>query len=229
MDGLEAPTPGPATGTPLVVPSSASLTNASRTAPGPSVDGKSTSLVKLSPADLARDVPLAETLLKMMNASFMSTHAPPYFGFRLERFPNVGEMIKSFHTDAVIWALFEGQLNDPFPSLASLAPLRMLGTVQIAPYKPPPWNLETMPSPDNSWDVWLDPAELHQKSQLILLLKTLAVDVDMHGRGLGGYLLGVMEAEAREQARRVGCVQVHLAATTTEQINGPFYERRGWT
>ncbi|KAH7097077.1 hypothetical protein BKA62DRAFT_717748 [Auriculariales sp. MPI-PUGE-AT-0066] len=139
------------------------------------------------------------------------------------RYPTVEDMMKSIRPNAVIWILLQGE-----QSVDTFGTRRLLGTVQVVPYEHPTGDADTMNGPDSSWDVLITPSKSQSESELPLVLKSLAVDSNLHGRGLGGYMLGVSEDGAIELARNVGCTHAHLAATTTNEVNGAFYSRRGW-
>jgi len=181
--------------------------------------------------------PLSQTLCDFINRAFNATHNPPYYGASMLRYDTLDEFKGEVTDSAVIYTLFQQG--------------KLLGMMVLAPYRPLPYTLETMPSPDDSWEVFLPSSSQSGFSsadstdevdaaleEVWICLQALTVDPELHGQGVGGWLLRLFEHEALVYARaRRDAVSVtsnrrptrlRMALTTTLEINAAFYERRGW-
>ncbi|KZV82351.1 hypothetical protein EXIGLDRAFT_778672 [Exidia glandulosa HHB12029] len=183
------------------------------TPPTPRVNGQPTTLHTLTHSELAHS-PLLEPLCNLINAAFQSTHGAPYVPSTFVRFHNTTHMLAEIKTTSTVYVLTQNE--------------RILGSITDEPYDDPSnahdEHCAEPASADFHPDVPLDEGEGVDRR----VLRLLVTDPTIHRQGIGSFLVDVLDAGMVRRAKEKHATHVLCVLTTLKEVNGAYYERRGW-
>lgn len=192
----------------------------------PAVDGLATQVHRLTYEELKRS-PFLEPLYLLVNAAFATTHVPPYFAHGdLKRLNNSAELIEELGPTAVTYILTQSSLT-----LNGPADLRILASVTDEVHE----SSADAADDKNAFKAILHrPSPPHDETVAQRVVRFLVVDPSLMGQGIASWLLQYMETQIlaeiqkEKQAGTKHWTGVRSLLSAIYEINGGYYDKRGW-
>lgn len=202
---------------------------------GPTINGTPSTVQLLSPEQLGA-YPYLPELLSLINESFRATHQiDNLFPPDINRLDDVESLLKEFNPKYFTYVISSSE-----------DPQRLFATATGQPYVPP------KPDSNDDWRPKMDAInDLLRQGASLWELKLICVDASVHRQGLASMLMVLVENEIKRRAQagqipetsipqnvlhqdkastetNVKPKDIRLSLTTANEINGPFYTKRGY-
>ncbi|KZV82353.1 hypothetical protein EXIGLDRAFT_729812 [Exidia glandulosa HHB12029] len=185
----------------------------------PLVDGHPTTLHRLTYAEFGQS-PFLEPLYELVNAAFATTHIPPYWPEGdLKRLHTASELVDEMDPTAITYILTQSSVDGD---------LRVVGSICEEVFDAQPrYDAAAGMSPFK--DILYQDVAPREASVAQRMIRSLVVDPALMGKGIGGWLLEYAIAQIQAQLSREGrWTGARLVLSAIYEINGRYYDKRGW-